>query len=51
LELEKNMFGMGASIEESSWALITEELSLFRRLSISSSTCTNLLTWWCMHEG
>jgi hypothetical protein len=36
LELEKNMFGVGASIEESSQALVTR-ISLFRRLSIPSS--------------
>jgi hypothetical protein len=36
LELEKNMFGVGASIEESSQALVTR-IFLFRRLSIPSS--------------
>jgi len=51
LEFEKNMFGMGTSIEESFLALIIRELSMFRRLSISSSTCADLLTWWHMHEG
>jgi hypothetical protein len=45
------MFGVGASIEESSWALNIGELFLFRRLSISSSTCADPLTWWQMHEG
>jgi hypothetical protein len=45
------MFGMGTSIEESSRTLISQELSMFKRLSISSSTCANLLTWWHMHEG
>jgi hypothetical protein len=34
LNLEENMFGAGASIEESSSSLVTKELSLFRRLSI-----------------
>jgi hypothetical protein len=51
LEVEKNMFREETSIEESSRALITGELFLFRRLSISSSTCAYLLTWWHMHEG
>jgi len=51
LELEKNMFREETSIEESSRALIIGELSLFKRLSISSSACAYLLTWWHMHEG
>ncbi len=51
LELEKNVFEVRASIEESSQALVIGELSLFRRLFIFSSACANLLTWWCMHEG
>lgn len=42
--LEKNMFGVGASIEESSQTLVTKELSLFKKLSISSFTCANPLT-------
>jgi hypothetical protein len=41
----------GASIEECSKTLVTKELSLLRKLSISSSTCANPLTWWWMHEG
>ncbi len=41
---------MGTKIEESFQALITGKLSLFRRLSISSSKCANPLTWWHMHE-
>jgi len=51
LKLEENMFGVGASIEESFQALITRELSLFRKLSIPSSTCADSLAWWRMHEG
>ncbi len=47
LELEENMFKMGASIEESFQALVTGELFLF----IFSFACGNPLTWWCMHEG
>ncbi len=50
-KLKENMFGVGASSEESSWALVIEELSLFRRLFISSSTCADPLAWWQMHEG
>ncbi len=50
-KLEKNMFGVGVLIEESSWALVIRELSLFRRLSIISSACANPLVWWQMHEG
>jgi hypothetical protein len=50
-ELEENMFGVGASIEKSSHTLIIRELSLFRRLSIPSSTCADPLAWWWMHEG
>jgi hypothetical protein len=34
LELEENMFGMEASIEEYSQALITTELSLFKKFYI-----------------
>jgi hypothetical protein len=44
-QFEENMFGVGVSIEESSQALVTRELYLFRRLSIPS------LAWWRMHEG
>jgi hypothetical protein len=51
LELEQNMFRTGALIEESFWALVIRELSLFRKLFISSSTCAYSLTWWHMHEG
>jgi len=50
-ELEKNMFGMGNLIEESYRTLIIGELSMFRKLSISSSTCAYILTWWRMYEG
>ncbi len=38
-ELEKNMFGVGVSIEEPSRTLIIGELSLFKRFSIPSSVC------------
>jgi hypothetical protein len=45
LKLEKSMFGMGALIEESSQTLVIAKLFLFRKFSISSSTCANPLTW------
>jgi hypothetical protein len=45
LKLEENMFRMGALIEESSQALVTAKLFLFRKFSISSSACANPLTW------
>jgi len=51
LKLEKNMFGVGASIEESFRTLVTRKLFLFRRKSNSSFACGDPLTWWCMHEG
>jgi len=51
LELETNMFGVEASIKESSQALVIGELSLFMKLSISSSPCVDPVTWWCVHEG
>ncbi len=51
LELEQNMFGMGALIEEYFQTLVIRELSLFRRLFISSSTCAYPLNWWHMHES
>jgi hypothetical protein len=51
LELEENLFGVGASIEESSQALVIGELSLFGRLSIPSFACAYPLAWWWMHEG
>ncbi len=41
---QENMFGAGASIEESFQTLLTKELSLFKRLFISSSTCVDPLT-------
>ncbi len=40
IEEDNNIFGVGASMEESSHALIVGELSLFKRLSISP---TNVL--------
>jgi hypothetical protein len=48
---EINMFGIGASMEKSLWALLISELSLFWRLSIHLSMCANPLGWWQTHEG
>jgi hypothetical protein len=45
------MFGVGTSIEESSRALVTGELSLFKRISIHSFACEDPLAWWWMHKG
>jgi hypothetical protein len=36
-----HMFSIEASMEESSWALVTSGLLLFERLSIPSSMCAN----------
>ncbi len=48
---EMNVFNIGASMGESSWALIIGELSLFQKLSILLSICANPLAWWQIHEG
>jgi hypothetical protein len=45
------MFGVGTSMEKSSWALVTTKLSLFQRLSIPPSGCVDPLAWWQTHEG
>ncbi len=50
LQNEGNMFGVGASFEESSWTLIIRKLFLFKRLSILPITYENPLVWWCNHE-
>jgi len=50
-EFEKNMFGVGASIEESSHALVIGKLSMFKRLHVLPSACVDPLTWWHIHEG
>jgi hypothetical protein len=52
LELEKNMFGIWASIEECSRALVVSgKLSLFKRFSPPSFACADPLACWWMHEG
>jgi hypothetical protein len=50
IEKDNNIFGVGASMEESSLALVVGELSLFRRLSVSFVTCVDPLAWWWIHE-
>ncbi len=43
-DLEENMFGMGASIEEFSFVFVARELSLLKRY-ILQSICVDLLVW------
>jgi len=50
-EEDNNMFNVRASMEESSWALVTTKLSLFRRLFIPPSMCVDPFVWWQTHEG
>jgi hypothetical protein len=50
IEENNNIFGVGASMEESSCALIVGELSLFMRLYLTHATCVNTLVWWWIHE-
>jgi hypothetical protein len=47
LELEENMFGVGASIEESFRALVTKRI-VFVSFLFYMWKSTN---WWCVHEG
>ncbi len=42
-EEDVKIFGVGASMEEFSYAFVTRKLFLFWRLSISLSKCINLL--------
>jgi hypothetical protein len=46
-----NMFSVGASMGEFTWALVIGEMFLFQRLAIFPSMCTNPLAWWKTHEG
>jgi hypothetical protein len=48
-EDETNMFGVGASMENISWALIIRELSLFRTLAIPPPMCVDPFAWWKTH--
>ncbi len=50
-ENETDMFGVGASMEKISWALITRELFLFWRLAIPPPMCVDPFAWWKTHEG
>jgi len=51
-EVETNMFGVGAFMEKSLWALVTGKLSLFWRLTIPPRPmCIDLLAWWKTHKG
>jgi hypothetical protein len=49
IEEDNNIFGVGASMEESSHAFVVVELSLFRRLYVSPTTCVDPLAWWWIH--
>ncbi len=52
LKNEGNVFGVGASFKESSWALVVKESFLFRRLSTPLVVaCEDLFAWQCIHEG
>ncbi len=50
-KFDENMFGVGASIDESSCALVTRELFMFKRLLVLPFECVDPLAWWCTHEG
>jgi hypothetical protein len=50
IEKDNNIFSVGASMEETSCALVVVELSLFERLFISLVTCVDPLAWWWIHE-
>jgi hypothetical protein len=50
-EDETKMFGVGAFMEKTSWALVIGELSLFQRLVIPPLMCANPLAWWKTHES
>jgi hypothetical protein len=43
IEENNNIFGVGASMEKSSRALVVGELSLVKRLSVSPTTCVDPL--------
>jgi hypothetical protein len=40
------MFGVGASMEESSHALVIGALYVFKRLFILPFACVDSLSWW-----
>jgi len=41
-----NIFGVDSSMEKSSHALVVGELSLFRKLFVTFTTCVDPLAWW-----
>jgi len=45
IKKDNNIFGVGASMEESSRATVVGKLSLFRRF-ITLTTCVDPLAWW-----
>jgi hypothetical protein len=49
-EKDNNIFGVGTSMEEASRALVVGELSLFRRLYVTPTTCVDPFSWWWIHE-
>jgi hypothetical protein len=46
-----NMFSVGASVGEFSWALVIGEMFLFWRLAIPPSMCARIHVWCKTHEG
>ncbi len=50
IEENNNIFSVGASMEESSCALIFGELFLFMTLYVTHATCVDTLVWWRIHE-
>ncbi len=48
---DNNIFGVSASIEESSCAFVIGELSLFRRLFAVLTTCFDPFALWCIHDS
>jgi hypothetical protein len=54
VEIEEDdvkIFGVGTSMEESSYAFVARKLPLFWRLSIPLFKCVNPLAWWWSHES
>jgi hypothetical protein len=51
-EDETNMFGVGAFVEKSLWALVIGKLFLFQRLAIPHGPMrANPFAWWKTHRG
>jgi hypothetical protein len=51
LEDDIKIFGVGTFVEESSQALVTGELFLFRRLHVPPIACEDPFAWWHINEG